>query len=66
MEERIYYTPVQIAHQLGIRKNTVYVLIKQGELPAIKIGNGYRVPKQMFEEWVRKTAVLQAEERRGA
>lgn len=64
--EHIYYTPIQIARMLGVRANTIYVLIRQGEIPAIKIGNGYKVPKALFEEWVEKTATLQAKERKGA
>lgn len=38
------YTPEQVAGILQIKKNTVYDLIKKGEIIAKKIGKVYRVP----------------------
>ncbi len=38
------YTPDQVAEILQLSSNTVYDLIKKGEILAKKIGNVYRIP----------------------
>ena len=38
------YTPEQVAKILQLSKNTVYELIKSGEIVAKKIGKMYRIP----------------------
>lgn len=38
------YTPEQVARMLQMSKNTVYGLIKNGEIVAKKLGKLYRVP----------------------
>ena len=38
------YTPEEVAQILKLNKNTVYELIKSGEIIAKKIGRVYRVP----------------------
>lgn len=38
------YTPEEVAKILKVSKNTVYDLIKRGEIIAKKIGKAYRIP----------------------
>ncbi|MCG2692330.1 helix-turn-helix domain-containing protein [Microgenomates group bacterium] len=38
------YTPDQVAKILQLNKNTVYELIKRGEIVAKKIGKVFRIP----------------------
>lgn len=38
------YTPEQVAEILQLSKNTVYDLIRRGEIIAKKIGKVYRIP----------------------
>lgn len=38
------YTPEQVAEILQLNKNTVYKLIKRGEIVAKKLGRTYRIP----------------------
>lgn len=38
------YTPDQVAEILQLSSNTIYDLIKRGEILAKKIGNVYRIP----------------------
>ncbi len=38
------YTPDQVAEILQLSSNTVYDLIKRGEILAKRIGNVYRIP----------------------
>lgn len=45
-------TPVEVAELLKITKNTVYELIKRGELPAYKVGNKIRVDIKDVEYYI--------------
>lgn len=45
-------TPVEVAELLKITKNTVYELIKRGELPAYKVGNKIRVEIKDVEYYI--------------
>ncbi|MBU1085722.1 MAG: helix-turn-helix domain-containing protein [Candidatus Beckwithbacteria bacterium] len=38
------FTPSQVANMLQLNKNTVYELIKRGEIIAKKIGKVFRIP----------------------
>ena len=38
-------TVYQVQEALGVGKNTVYRLLKDGEIKSLKIGNKYKVPK---------------------
>lgn len=43
---------VEVAELLNITKNTVYELVKRGELPGYKIGKKLRIDKQDVEEYI--------------
>ena len=45
-------TPVEVADLLKITKNTVYELIKRGELPSYKIGKKIRVDLVDVENYI--------------
>lgn len=51
--EKIFYTPVQVARLMGVRTETVYLLIRCGEMPAMRIGSRYKVLKEDFDKWIR-------------
>lgn len=46
------YTVKDIMVQLEISKNSAYDLVKSGVFPVIKIGNKYRVSKEVFNRWI--------------
>jgi putative molybdopterin biosynthesis protein len=46
------YTPQEVADLLKIKKNTVYELIKRGELKCSKIGKQFRIRKDELEEYL--------------
>lgn len=60
----IVYTPNEVAKLLRIRLATVYDLIKCGDLPAIRIGKNYKIPKEAFDSWVVNKTVEQRKERK--
>ena len=45
--------PKEAAEYLGISKPTLYKLIKNGEIPAKKIGKQWRIAKVVLDEIVR-------------
>lgn len=42
------YTVLEAAEILRLRRDTVYGLIKRGELPAVRIGRTVRIPESAF------------------
>lgn len=51
MNEELY-TPQEVADLLKIKKNTVYELIKRGDLKCRKIGKQFRIRKDDLEEYL--------------
>lgn len=46
-------TPLEVAELLKITKNTVYELIKRGELPAYKVGRKLRIDKEDIDSYIK-------------
>jgi len=44
--EARFVTVNEVAQQMRVSKMTVYRLIKQGDLPAVRIGRGYRIREE--------------------
>jgi molybdopterin-binding protein len=55
MNEDILYTPDEIAKKLKITKNTVYEMIKRGDLNAHRIGKHLRISNSQFEIYLLKS-----------
>jgi len=41
------------ADYLGLSRNTVYRLVRSGEIPARKFGNQWRISKAVLDEFLR-------------
>lgn len=41
-------TPDEVKDYLKIGRNTVYRMLREGEIPSVRIGKLYRVPKMML------------------
>ena len=46
------YSVEEVQDILGITRQTVYKLIKQGWFQAIMLENGYRIMKSSFDKWL--------------
>ncbi|MBU5337235.1 substrate-binding domain-containing protein [Intestinibacter bartlettii] len=46
-------TPIEVAELLKITKNTVYEIIKRGELPAYKVGKKLRIDKEDIDNYIK-------------
>lgn len=55
MNEDILYTPEEIANKLKITKNTVYEMIKRGDLEAHHIGKHLRISGTQLEFYLLKS-----------
>lgn len=58
------YTAQQLAELLGCDKETAEARIRQGDLPGVKFGKGWIVPRQAFIERVNEMAREEAATRR--
>lgn len=61
MAERDIMTVKEAAEYLGIKPSTLYKYIKQGVIPAFKIGSLWRFKKSALDRWI-STKLEEAEE----
>ncbi|WP_232841813.1 helix-turn-helix domain-containing protein [Caldicellulosiruptor acetigenus] len=54
--EKLTYTPKELAKVLNISLTTVFKLIKQKEIPVIRIGRKVLIPKAKLKDWIDKVA----------
>ena len=47
-----YYTIEEIHYFFGIHRSTVYKWIKEGTIPARRVGSSWRIPREEFEDWI--------------
>lgn len=50
-------TAEEVAQYLRVTKKTVYRLLKQGKIPAIKVAYQWRFDRTSIDEWLRRKAV---------
>ena len=46
-----YYTCAEIVARYGVNKQTVWQWIRQKKLPAIRLGNEYRIPESFLTKF---------------
>lgn len=46
----------QIAETLGISECTCRRLLKEGKIPAVKVGSRFRTTREVLEDWFRENA----------
>lgn len=49
MENKAYFSVIEVAKILGISRIAVFKKIKSGKIKAIKIGRAFAIPKSEFE-----------------
>ena len=49
---RAVYTVRQVADMLSISLGGTYQLCRDGEIPALKLGNRWVIPKRRFHAWL--------------
>lgn len=49
---RAVYTVKEVAHMLSLSLGGTYALVRTGEIPAIKLGGRWAIPKRRFHAWL--------------
>lgn len=52
-----FLTVAEVAALMRVSKMTVYRLVHNGELPAIRVGRSFRVPEQAVHDYLRSSYV---------
>lgn len=56
MIEKEFYTAEELADKLRVNIMTIYRYIKAGKLKAHKLGKEFRITKEEFDRFLRKTS----------
>ncbi|AZQ77180.1 MAG: helix-turn-helix domain-containing protein [Flaviflexus sp.] len=51
-----FMTVAEVAELARVSRMTVYRMVHSGDLPAVRVGNSYRVPTEAVDELLSKTA----------
>jgi excisionase family DNA binding protein len=54
--DKLLYTPVEAAHAFGVSRSTIYVLIANGDVQSVRIGNSRRIPAAALRRYVEQLA----------
>jgi len=52
--DRPVYTVEEVMAILGKSRSFVYKMLRQGKIPAKKLGSAYIIPKKIFDNWLEK------------
>lgn len=52
-----YYTPEQLAEKLQLSVRTIWAYIRDGKLPASKMGRKYRISEEQLERFMKSLEV---------
>jgi len=52
VESRELLRPEEVAQILGIGRTKLYSMIRQGELPVLRIGRLVRIPQSQLDSWI--------------
>lgn len=55
MSEARFLTIAEVAATMRVSKMTVYRLVHNGELPALRVGRSFRVTEEDVNEYLRKS-----------
>lgn len=55
MSDVVFLTIAEVAARMRVSKMTVYRLVHNGELPAVRVGRSFRVTENDVNEYLRKS-----------
>jgi excisionase family DNA binding protein len=55
LSEVRFLTVAEVAQTMRVSKMTVYRLVHNGELEAVRVGRSFRVPEPAVDEYLRKS-----------
>ena len=57
LSEVRFLTVAEVATVMRVSKMTVYRLVHNGEMPAVRVGRSFRVPEQAVHDYLRDSFV---------
>ncbi|MFI2666607.1 MULTISPECIES: helix-turn-helix domain-containing protein [Micromonospora] len=54
-DSRAVYTVAEVAGLLSLSLGSTYALVREGEIPARKLGGRWVIPKNRFHAWLNAT-----------
>ena len=60
-----FLTIAEVASVMRVSKMTVYRLVHNGELPAVRVGRSFRVPQDALDAYLRSSSTVPLPEDRG-
>lgn len=54
----VYYTPAEVAERLKLNMHTVLKYIRQGRLPASRLGNRYRISEEQLQDFMARASTI--------
>lgn len=55
MSDVVFLTIAEVAAKMRVSKMTVYRLVHNGELPAVRVGRSFRVTEEAVNDYLRKS-----------
>ena len=49
-------TPKQVAEYLQLGRDKTYQMLRSGELPGVRVGRTYRIPRRLLDDWLARRA----------
>jgi excisionase family DNA binding protein len=53
----LVYTVPEVAKLLAVSRNTAYLMVRTGQLPARRLGTRWVVPRKAFHNWLDATPI---------
>ncbi|MET7749330.1 helix-turn-helix domain-containing protein [Micromonospora sp. NPDC005367] len=57
-DSRAVYSVREVARLLSLSLGSTYALVREGEIPARKLGGRWVIPKKRFHEWLNEATEL--------
>ncbi|MEZ5117946.1 MAG: helix-turn-helix domain-containing protein [Candidatus Nanopelagicales bacterium] len=57
LSEVRFLTVAEVASLMRVSKMTVYRLVHNGDLPAVRVGRSFRVPEQAVHDYLRESFI---------
>ena len=54
--DKLVYSTNEVAELLNLGLNKVYELLYSKQIPSVRVGRKYLIPKHSLEHWLEKTA----------
>lgn len=56
-EQTPFMTAEEVSHLLGLKKSTIYALVKRGELPAYQFGKSVKFKRSDLEAYIERSRI---------